>query len=144
MSNTLAGEGTILQVKISTTFTNIGRVEEIDGNETDVTAVKKTHLLSAIQEYRPGKIPDVGTITFKLQLDPADAGHAQLRARAETPGVIDDFKLKYNDGNTTPGSEAFSGFVKKFKKTGFSDGNNVMAELEVQLTTLPVFTAGTP
>lgn len=144
MSNTIAGEGTLLQFKNST-FVTVGRVEEIDGPEGKVTSVKKTHTASTIQEYRPGKKPDMGTLTFKFQLDPADTVHAILKGRVDTPGTVDDWKLIYNDGQTTPASSTFSGFVTKYKQTGMgADEKNLMGELEVQLTTVTTFVAGTP
>lgn len=140
--NTIPGEGTQIQIKITTTYTDVGRVEEIDGFEVAVEEVKKSHLLSVIHEYRPSHIPDPGTISFKVQLDPNNTVHQTLYAHASVPGTIDDWKVIFPDGMTTPANATFSGFIKKFKLTGEKIEENLMAELDVRLTSIPVMTAG--
>lgn len=142
--NTIPGEGTIIQIKISGAYTDVGTVEEIDGFEVAVEEVKKTHLQSVIHEYRPSLIPDPGTFSLKIQLDPNHAVHQALYANASVPGTIDDWKMIFVDGKTTPANATFLGFIKKYKVTGQKVEENLMAEIEVRLTSLPVMTAGIP
>ncbi len=139
----VAGEGTKLEMKITTTFVEIGLVYEIDGPGVKVTVVPTDHLTSTVMTTRPGKIPDPDTASIKIWMDPSDtAMHQVLIDRCNAPGTIDDFQITFNDDNTTHAKATFSGFFTGFKFNGMKNQENVGADLEIKLTTIVELTAG--
>ena len=144
MANTLPGEGTLLKMKVSAAFVTIGNRVTIGGPSSEVNKVDKTNLDSTQRSYRPSRIPDAGELELSIFYDPNDTTHQIFPSRVKTPGTIDDFELIFNDGDTTPAQEAFSGFVSKFEKNGMEVDGNVGADITIVLTTLITATAGTP
>jgi hypothetical protein len=146
MPITRPGEGTILMLKIASTFTEIAEVHEIDGPEMTVAAIAKTALTSPHKRYRSSRQPDPGTISLKLYFDPNDTTdvHQLLYSKVAQPNTVnDDFKLVFVDDMTVPAHALFSGFFTKFKLTGMTtEDANLEAECEIQLDSLPVFTEG--
>jgi hypothetical protein len=143
--NLLPGEGTSLKIKIAAVMTQIGLVTEVDGPSMDIAAVPTTYLLSPLHTNRPSRLPKPDKCSFKLWFDPNDATVQSIFVtRMSTPGVIDDFQIDFNDGNTTRSMCTFSAFVSKFKVAGIKVEENIQADIELMLTTIPIFTAGTP
>lgn len=142
--NALPGEGTSLKIAIATVMTQIGLVTEIDGPSFDVAAVPTTHMLSPLHTNRPSQLPKPDKCSFKLWFDPNDATVQTLFIdRITNPGTVDDFRIDFNDGNTTRSNCTFSAFVTKFKIAGIKVEENISADIELMLTTIPVFTPGT-
>lgn len=144
-STPLAGEGVKLQISIASTFTDIANIVEIDGPELTVNAVKRTSMTDAYHKTRPSTKPELGKVTLKIQLTPNDTTtHSLLLGRAATPGTVDDWKIVFPDGQVVPAHVTFSGFVSKVKSTGMKaeSEEQVTGEFEIQLTSVPVYTAG--
>lgn len=137
------GEGVILQISIATVFTELALVTEFDGPAVMVAPVETTHLTSATHTYRPSKIPNPDKITGKMLFDPNDVSTQQLIVtRMTTSGLVDSFKIVFNDILTTHGTCAFSGFFTKLALTGIKVEENVEADFEIQITSALTFVAG--
>jgi hypothetical protein len=144
MANKVPGKGTKLQIKISSTFTDIGNRTVIEKDDIDVEMRDVTDLDSTAKAYRPG-LPDWGTLTLTIFFDPDDTTHILLRDRARTPTqTIDEWKLIYNTGDTTPPNDDVKGYVKSFSETGMEPNGTLTAKLVIQLTDQYTPTAGTP
>jgi hypothetical protein len=142
----LPGDGTQLQWMTGSpaAYASLGRVEEIDGLEQSVTAIKKTYLGSTQHEYRPSRLGDPGKLSGKIQYNPNDPNLAAIYSRISAPGTVDQFKIIFNDGDTTPANATFTGFFTKWKLTGMKVESLVIAEFEIQLNVFPTVTVGTP
>jgi hypothetical protein len=138
-------EGTIFQVESATpgTYTTIAAATGIGANEPEVAEVPKTTLASTRKEYRPGKIPDEGTIDFTIWYDPNDATHQSLYT-FWAAGTTKNWKVKYNDGLTTNASETFAGFITKPSRGEIADEENVSLTVTIRITGSVTRTAGTP
>jgi hypothetical protein len=137
--------GTLLQLKITSTFTTIGLRAEIGGMEPELKTRDVTHLDSTYVTKR-ATLPDLGKLSFKLWFDPNDTvTHTVLRAKIYTPPAApDEWKLIYNDGDTTPANDDFKGILTKFTVTPGGPMDTVTADCEIELTDLFTPTAGTP
>src|SRR4051812_27154452 len=103
MATTRPGEGTLLQIKVSTVYTTLGLMEEIDGPEVTAAAVKKTTLADAIHKYRKSRQADPGKISFKLQFDPDDATQQLIYDHLTAANQADDdFKIVFADDQVVP------------------------------------------
>jgi hypothetical protein len=131
----IPAEGTKLQIESATpgTYTDIGGVEAVTPPSTTTGEVKKTTLQSTSQEYRAGKIPDRGTLQFRLQYDPNSTVHQDLEDALDA-GTTKNWKLVYADGMTTPASETFAGFITNFEKSELADETNALADLTIRVT----------
>jgi hypothetical protein len=140
----LPGEGSKLYLKVAATFVVIGGLEEFDGFEVSAAAVKTSVLSGTTHTYRKSRMIDPGTMTAKIQVDPNDTQHALIYTKVTETGATtpDEFKIEVVDDNTTPANFTFFGFFTKYKLTGEKIEENLIAELEIQLTSLPVPTAG--
>ena len=145
-ANTIPGEGTIFQVKVSTVYTTIAQVTEVDGPEMLVAAIDKTNLLSALKLSRGSKLPDPSKVSIKILFDVNDTVSQNLiwGDLNSTPGTSRDFKIIFNDGDTTPSSATFSGFFTSGKLNGIKVEENLGMDVEMKPTTIITFTAGTP
>lgn len=141
----IPGEGTIFQIAIASTPTTVGQVHEIDGPNIQVKAIPNANLLSTAMTTRPSHLPTPEKMTIKLWQDINDATVQKIfRDRANVPGTIDDFTLKFNDGDTTASKATFSGFVTSYKTTGIKNEENVSADIEIQVTTIITYVVGVP
>jgi hypothetical protein len=143
----IAGEKVMLQLETATpgTYADVVQVKGTGFPNPTVGEVKKTNLASTVQEWRPGKIPDNGTIKFTVQYDPNDTTHQALYTVLYA-GTTKNWKLIYADGLTTPAFETFAGFLTAFEK-GDQDAEteaNVQADITLRITGAVTRTAGTP
>jgi hypothetical protein len=139
----IPGEGTILSVEIATTMTPVAQVTEIDGPEVMVEAIDSTAMTTGLIISRPSLFPEPDKLTLKIWFDPSDtATHKLFITDATAPGAIESYELKFNDTNTTPAKCTFHGFLTSFKLNGMKVKSNLGADIELKLTDLPVFTAG--
>jgi len=126
-----ATQGTQLKVSISSVFTNVPGVEDIDGpggekQEIDVTAISDT----ATQTV--GGIRDYGEMTFNLFYDPADTTHQYLHTSfASSSNAIEAWKVVLPDAGAA--ELAFSGWIKTFKHQN-SRNSGGMVQVAVRLT----------
>jgi hypothetical protein len=139
------GEGTLLQVSISSTFTTVAEVVEIDGPGVMVEAIDSTILTGPLIISRPSRFPEPDKLTVKIYFDPNDTiTQALFVTDISTPKAIQAYKIVFNDQNTTHAIATFSGYITSFKLNGLKVKSNLGADVELQLTTLITFTAGTP
>jgi hypothetical protein len=143
----IAGEKVMLQLETATpgTYADVVQVKGTGFPNPTVGEVKKTNLASTVQEWRPGKIPDNGTIKFTVQYDPNDTTHQALYTVLYA-GTTKNWKLKYPDGNTTTAFETFAAFLTAIEKGDISaeDEGNVEADITLRITGAVTRTAGTP
>ncbi len=133
------GQGTILKMTISSTLTAIFQCKEIDGPDVTVPDIDKTNLADVFRRKRAG-LPDPGKMTFTIQFDPADATHvALLAAVLPWPQASVAWTLTFNTQSGTAHA-AFNAFISKWHMQGMNQEDNLEAELELTLDTLPVFT----
>lgn len=136
--------GTTLSIKIASTFTVIGEVAEINDLAPEVKVREVTTLSSTSVKKRPA-IVDFGKLALKVWLDPDDTTHILLRARVYSPiATLDEFKLTYNTGDTTPPFDDFMGFLTKFTTTVGGPMDTVTGAMEIEITDTFTSTAGTP
>lgn len=108
--------GTLVQININGSFTNIAGVESISGPTGDKPEIDATALADTASEFLAG-LPDFGEMTLTVMDDPADAGNARLLTRFNASNVTDNFRiiLPFNGtGNTL----AFNGFMKGWAYAG--------------------------
>lgn len=72
-----AGQGTIIEMTISSTLTAIAQVVEASGGGISVPKVKNTNLGSTSQVFRAG-LPEGEEFSFTIQYDPTNTTHAAL------------------------------------------------------------------
>lgn len=104
--------GTLFQININGTFTNVDGVENISGPDGDKPEIDGTALADTAAVYGDGT-PDYGQVQFSVFDNPADAGNARLLTRFNATNVTDQFKIILpfsGSGNTL----AFNGFVKSW------------------------------
>ena len=130
-----AGEGTVLKVDVSSTLTAVAQVVSISGPDSAVPEVETTHLGSTAKEYRPGEIPEAGTIDFSILFDPGNTGHAELVTLAKTPSVV-SWQVTFTDGSTMD----WEGFLTSFSVSGMEDESNLAADCTVRITGQITFT----
>lgn len=137
------GEGTILSVMVATTMTPVAEVTEIDGPEILVEAVDSTAMGTGLIITRPSLFPEPDKLTAKIWFNPSDvATHKLFVTDITTPGTIESWEIQFNDSNTTHAKAAFHGFLTSFKMNGAKVKSNIGADIEIKLTDIPVFTAG--
>jgi hypothetical protein len=138
------GEGTLLQVKISTTFTTIAEVYDVDGPAVMVEAIDNSTVAGILITKRPSRQPEPDKMTVKVWFDPSDTiTQALIVTDISAPATIELFQITFNDQYTTHALANFSGFFTSFKLNGMKNKSNLGADVEIQLTTLIVFTPGT-
>lgn len=147
MSKVSPGEGTKLQVSIASTMTTIAQVVTISGAGYELAAIDKTHLGSTFKTKRSSRLLDPGTLSLSIFYDPDETTHTLITTHIKTPPADpgDSFTLIFGgDSDATPPQETFTGFFSKFEKNGMEVDGNLGADIEIVLTSLPTFTAGTP
>jgi hypothetical protein len=145
----LPGAGTTLQIKISSTFTTIPGCTDLSWDGFKRGERNATYLTSAAVVRKPG-MPDYGSFKCKCFYDPNDTTHIAIVAKllqsaATQSAALDDFKLIYADGFSTPANVTFSGFVSDFSQaTGDPETGTLTADLTVTISSVAAFTAGAP
>lgn len=124
-------------------FTEILQVTKIKPPGSVIPKVDTTTLRAARKTSRPGKIGDTDDVTFTYQHDPSNAQHIAIRALSFV-GVTKNWRLVYNDGNTTPAKDNFSGFVTHWAGSDAEDEKNNEAEVTIAVTGGVAPVAGTP
>jgi hypothetical protein len=132
MATKTKGLGTILQAKISGTFTTIGQRMEIDGPDNSV-GTKETTDLDSLAVERRATLPDGGELSIKVWFDPNDSTHATLAGWVSSPpAVTPSWKLIFP---TTPTkSYPFDGVLTGFKPGGMTPDGYITADLKIAIT----------
>lgn len=143
-ASTIPAEGTTLGYSATdSSYTTIGNIIAITPPGPSVPSVEKTKLTSTAKEFRPGKIPDFGEMSFRIQYDPNDTDHRALYALLATP-VTKYWLITYNDGMAaTSARDKFQGFITGFEPSELADESNVEADLTIKVTGVVTSTAGT-
>lgn len=124
-------------------FTNIVQVVSVEPPGSEVPEVPSGDLSSTFKEKRPGRIPDMGEVPFRIRFDPNNVGHKLFRTDAETPGGADRWwQITYNDSFATKAKSVFKGWVKSFLPDTLEDESNLEADVVIVLTSKPVHTDG--
>lgn len=123
----LAGKGTLLQIKIDTTWTTIGQRVSLSGPNRTVGTDDMTNLDSTRVEYRPTLL-DNGDLSGTLQYDPADATHQVLEDLMDDPAER-DWRLVLSNGYYY---EITDGFLTAFNVTGMEATGHVTADFTIQ------------
>lgn len=124
-----AGEGTILKVDVSNSLTAIANLISVSGPDSSVPEVENTTLGADSKQYRPGKIPEAGTIDCSIYFDPADSGHQELLALAKTPATV-SWQITWSDGSTLD----WEGFLTSISFSGMEDEADLQADISVRIT----------
>lgn len=148
---TNVGEGTLLQISISSSFVTVAQRTTIGGPKATVASIPTTNLDSTSKTYRPSRQPDSGELDLHVFVDPNDTNsHQTLMSRVVPQGSIttappvDSWKLIFNDGNTTPANATFSGFLTAFELDGMEEEQNLGANITIKLTGPIAWNPGTP
>jgi len=108
--------GTLLQVNINGSFTNIDGVESFSGPSGEKSEIDTTSLSDTAATFLAG-LPNYGELQLNCMDNPADAGNAYLLTRFAASNVTDQFKIILpfsGTGNTL----TFNGYVKSWKLDG--------------------------
>lgn len=121
-----SANGTTLKFGASASPTQVlGQITNFKGPTGSMTILNATNLASTAKEKLPG-LPDEGSLTLDINLDPADTtGHVALRAARESR-TLQYFVITYTGGTHT---DSFTGYV-----TGFAVSGGVDAILTAQVT----------
>jgi hypothetical protein len=132
------GLGTILQLSISSTYTNVAQRVSLDGPELAVGTANTTDLDGTVETYRP-TLPDSGELSGTLYYDPQDSTHSALFSAVTAPSqTLNLWKLKFTDAAAS--ILAFSGILTKFKPTGMTKDGNLSADFSIKVSGTPVMT----
>jgi hypothetical protein len=103
------GKGTLLKLKISSSYTSLGQVTKITPPSMEMGTVETTTITSASRSFL-ATIIDGGEVGFTIEWDATDTTHAALLT-AFNAGTLSDFEVLFNDGGTTV---QFFAIVTKF------------------------------
>lgn len=135
-------KGTMLQLKIASTYTDIGLRAEIGDIDPELKMRDVTDLDSTSVKKRPA-IPDLGKLSGKLWFDPDDATQGAMRALLYNPPADpSEWKVVYNTGDAVPANDAFKGFLTKFKVGVGGPMDTLTADFEIEITDVFTPTAG--
>jgi hypothetical protein len=114
-------QGTQIQVKVgtATTYTTIAEVYDFTIGGGNVGEIDATHFQSSAKEKLKG-LADSGQLTFKCNFVQKDADGAQKQCKLDAQNSLApnrDFKIIFQ-GEVTPVSITFSGYVKAFPISG--------------------------
>lgn len=108
--------GTLVQVNISGTFTNIDGIESFSGPSGEKTEIETTSLADTAATFLAG-LPNYGDLQLNCMDNPADAGNAYMLTRFNASNVTDQFKIILpftGTGNTL----TMNGYLKSWKLDG--------------------------
>lgn len=115
----IKSQGTLLYYSLGspTSFTALGKITGIDGPGGGSTKIDQTDLDDTqFKRMLPGLI-DAGDVSFDLNLNPADAGHAALIA-AQKAGTLLEIKITPPSGSL---SLYFDAYVTNFRQAAPAD-----------------------
>jgi hypothetical protein len=139
------GKGTLLQHGVGTgtvVWTTVTQRTEIDGPDGEMGTRETTNLDSTARTFA-STIIDTGEAALTIEYDPGEATHTLLTG-LYLGGTVEQFQLVFTDiitlGVAAGSTLAFNAIVTKFKPTGMTVEGNLMGELTLKGTGLPVFT----
>jgi hypothetical protein len=125
-----AVQGTKLQIKVGSVFTDIPGVEGLSGptgtkQQIDVTAINDT-----AAKFVAG-LPDYGEVTFRLFWDPSDTTHQELLTAYNTANSSSEFQIVCSDAGAAV--IAFAGQVTGWQWS-FEKGQAATAEVTIKVS----------
>ena len=133
----IVGKGSKIQLSISSVFTDIAQVLDINPPHPKVEHFKTTDLSSGVgHTYLPTGYVEGGECTFEIFYDMATATHTALLALITTPAVS-SWKVIFANAGTTTWS--FSGILESFEPKVAMDGG-VKASIKIKVTSTVSFT----
>lgn len=136
----IAGKGTILQAEVSSVYTTIANRVEISGPSPEMGEFDITDLDSTVVETA-ATLLDAGELSLKIWYDPNGATHTRITTDL-LAGTERNYKLQFNDGNTTKANAVFEAFVKAFEPNGMKSQEYVGADVTLRLTGTITYNAG--
>ena len=124
----IQAQGTLIHVNVDgspTNFQKIGNIQTFQGPGGSTDIQDASNLDSVMREKLPG-LPDEGTFTFQINVDPADTVHVALK-NARRNRTLVEFKVTLT--NTAATKLYFFGYV-----TGLQLGGAVGAIVKADLT----------
>lgn len=121
----LFGELTILKLGLMA----VGELQEVGGPESSVAEVETTPLGASHKRFRPSKVVESGTVSFKVFYDPTNPTHETIRNYGIAASEIVAWELLYSDGS----ADLFNGFVTSASVSGTEQESEVMLEIEVRI-----------
>lgn len=143
MATDLPGFGSKFQVYITAAYVDVPQISEFSWDGMSVGVRNPTALESGRKRKKPG-LPDYGSIKIKAWFDPNNTTHQNVRDRVKTPSqTLQNFKVIYADGMTTPAAAIVSGFVSEFNQSGFvAEDGTLETDFTVEVDDITSFTAG--
>lgn len=124
----LQSQGTLLHINVDgspTNFQKVGNIQTYSGPGGQGSMIDVSNLDSVMKEKLPG-LPDEGTFTYEINLDPADAVHVAMR-NARRNRTYCEFRITF--ANPAATKAYFFGYV-----TGFVVGGGVDAVVKCNVT----------
>lgn len=127
----LQSQGTLIHINVDgspTNFQKVGNIQNFAGPGGQGQMLDASNLDSVMREKLPG-LPDEGTFTFEMNVDPSDAVHTAVRtARRNRTSV--EFRITF--ANTAATKAYFFGYVTGYVVKGGVDAI-VKADITVEI-----------
>jgi len=139
--------GTKLEMKIAAAFVEVPGCTDLSWEGYSRGVRNPTYLTSAGIIKKPA-MTNFGQFKCKVFYDPNDDTHKAIRDRialsaAAQGAALDDFKVTWADGNTTPATSTFTGFVSEFSPSATDvETGTVTADMTIEISTAVVHTDG--
>lgn len=139
-----SGLMTSLAIKVSSTFVTVAELADVEGPDIKVNVRQPNRLNSLTVTKRPTQV-DLGKYKFTINYDQGDTTHLLIKNLALVPPTTgpSEFKVTYNDNNTTHAFDDFKGYVVSWKEKGKNEKDTVQAEVEIDVTDLYTVDPGT-
>lgn len=127
----LQSQGTLLHINVDgspTNFLKIGNVQSFSGPGGQGQMLDASNLDSVMREKLPG-LPDEGTFTFEMNVDPSDSTHTAVRT-ARRNRTLAEFRVTFP--NTAATKAYFFGYVTGYVIKGGVD-QIVKADITVEI-----------
>lgn len=131
----IQAQGTLLHINVDgspTAFQKIGNIQTYSGPGGQGSMLDASNLDSVMKEKLPG-LPDEGTFTFGINLDPSDPVHQAVR-NARRDRTLCEFRITFPNAAAT--KAYFFGYVTGFTVAGGVDQvvkSNVTVEIDGQV-----------
>ncbi len=138
-----------IEIKIGGTFEEILGASDISWDGYKRAIRSPNYLSRTTMPQKPGQ-PTLGSVKSKIFYDPNDAVHKYIRDKllqtaAYANANMDQIKINYADGFTTPASATVEGFIGDFsQESGETETGSWTANFEFPVDALIEFVDGSP
>lgn len=132
----IASKGTLLKMEISSVFTTIAQVYELNAPPGDVQTFNSTDLAGGVgMTHAVTGYVDTGELTASLFFDPTAATVKAMTAKITTPAE-NNFKVVWSDGSAT--EWGFAGIIRSLgPKATLQDA--LKADVRIQVSGLVTY-----